>query len=242
VGVRVIAALGVAAVIWGWGVAQYPVLLPGTAVTLSNAGAPHATLVAIVVLFVVAVLVVGPSFALLFSLQGRRLLRADDGGAVLASALRCAARRPGRGRRPGRRRCPRPRPRRPPRPLSPSVRRVRAPSTSHCQPSRRAAITRSAIMSIAVSRSRSSQSVPNGRRYRTWYCRAPPMVSCELADPFGHSRPRLTGVSGSPSIWTTLPSLTYTFCPQPTAQYGQADLVTVSASRTRGPAARCARS
>ena len=44
-GVRVIAALGVAAVIWGWGVAQYPVLLPGTAVTLSNAGAPHATLV-----------------------------------------------------------------------------------------------------------------------------------------------------------------------------------------------------
>ncbi len=29
-GVRVLAALGVAAVIWGWGVAQYPVLLPGT--------------------------------------------------------------------------------------------------------------------------------------------------------------------------------------------------------------------
>jgi len=48
------------------------------------------------------------------------------------------------------------------------------------------------------------------------------MVSCELADPFGHSRPRLTGESGSPSIWMTLPSLTYTFCPQPTAQYGQA--------------------
>jgi cytochrome bd ubiquinol oxidase subunit II len=85
-GVRVIAALGVAAVIWGWGVAQYPVLLPGTGVTLSNAGAPHATLVAIVVLFVVAVLLVGPSFALLFSLQGRRLLHADDVGTVLAAA------------------------------------------------------------------------------------------------------------------------------------------------------------
>ena len=28
-GVRLIAALGVAAVVWGWGVAQYPVLLPG---------------------------------------------------------------------------------------------------------------------------------------------------------------------------------------------------------------------
>ena len=85
-GVRVIAALGVAAVIWGWGVAQYPVLLPGTGVTLSNAGAPHATLVAIVILFVVAVLLVGPSFALLFSLQGRRLLHADDVGTVLAAA------------------------------------------------------------------------------------------------------------------------------------------------------------
>ena len=85
-GVRVIAALGVAAVIWGWGVAQYPVLLPGTAVTLSNAGAPQTTLVAIVVLFVVAVLIVGPSFALLFSLQGRRLLHADEAGPVLATA------------------------------------------------------------------------------------------------------------------------------------------------------------
>jgi cytochrome d ubiquinol oxidase subunit II len=91
-GVRVIAALGVAAVIWGWGVAQYPVLLPGTAVTLSNAGAPRATLVAIVVLFVAAVLIVGPSFALLFSLQGRRLLYADDdSGAALALQSRPSA-------------------------------------------------------------------------------------------------------------------------------------------------------
>ena len=84
-GVRVIAAAGVAAVIWGWGVAQYPVLLPGTAVTLSNAGAPDTTLAAIVVLFVVAVVIVGPSFALLFWLQGRRLLHTDDGGTVLAT-------------------------------------------------------------------------------------------------------------------------------------------------------------
>ena len=85
-GIRVIAAAGVAAVIWGWGVAQYPVLLPGTAVTLSNAGAPHTTLVAIVVLFVVAVVIVGPSFALLFSLQHRCLLHTDDVGMVLATA------------------------------------------------------------------------------------------------------------------------------------------------------------
>jgi cytochrome d ubiquinol oxidase subunit II len=86
-GVRVLAAAGVTAVIWGWGVAQYPVLLPGTAVTLSNAGAPDSTLAAIVVLSVAAVVIVGPSFALLFSLQGRRLLHADDAGTVLATAL-----------------------------------------------------------------------------------------------------------------------------------------------------------
>ena len=77
-GVRGIAALGVAAVVWGWGVAQYPVLLPGTTVTLSNAGAPDDTLVAIVVLFIVAVLLIGPAFILLYSLQSRRLLGADE--------------------------------------------------------------------------------------------------------------------------------------------------------------------
>jgi cytochrome d ubiquinol oxidase subunit II len=76
-GVRVIAALGVAAVIWGWGVAQYPTLLPGTTVTLSNAGAPDSTLAAVVVVFIAAVLLVGPSFALLYTMQGRRVLHAD---------------------------------------------------------------------------------------------------------------------------------------------------------------------
>ena len=76
--IRVIAALGVAAVVWGWGVAQYPVLLPGTTVTLSNAGAPDSTLVAIVVLAIIAALLIGPPFALLYILQGRRLLGAGE--------------------------------------------------------------------------------------------------------------------------------------------------------------------
>jgi len=93
-GVRVIAALGVAAVVWGWGVAQYPVLLPGTAVTLTNAGAPYTTLTAIVWLFVAAVVLVGPSFALLFWLQGRRLLHADEVGTVLATAPAYQTQRP----------------------------------------------------------------------------------------------------------------------------------------------------
>ena len=73
-GIRGIAALGVTAVVWGWGVAQYPVILPGTSVTLSNAGAPDATMIAIIVVFIVAVVLVGPSFALLYALQGRHLL------------------------------------------------------------------------------------------------------------------------------------------------------------------------
>jgi cytochrome bd ubiquinol oxidase subunit II len=73
-GIRVIAALGVAAVIWGWGVAQYPVLLPGTAVTLTTAGATQATFLALVVVDIAAVILVVPSFAPLFALLRRRML------------------------------------------------------------------------------------------------------------------------------------------------------------------------
>lgn len=79
-GTRVIAALGVAAVIWGWGVAQYPVLLPGTGVTLTNAGATQATYVAVTVVTVAAVILVVPSFALLYVLQGRRVLGGGEHG------------------------------------------------------------------------------------------------------------------------------------------------------------------
>ncbi len=73
-GLRTLSVLGVAAVVFGWGIAQSPVLLPGTALTLTTASAPHSVLVTIVVIFVVAALLVGPSFLLLFSLQGRQLL------------------------------------------------------------------------------------------------------------------------------------------------------------------------
>ncbi len=101
-GIRVIAALGVAAVIWGWGVARYPVLLPGTGVTLANAGAPHSTMVAIVVLSAAAVLIIGPSFALLFRLQGSRLLSADEQSAHAAGvpASGIGQQAPAQSRRP----------------------------------------------------------------------------------------------------------------------------------------------
>jgi cytochrome d ubiquinol oxidase subunit II len=94
-GLRVIAAAGVAAVIWGWGVAQYPDLLPGTAVTLSNAGAPDATLDAIVILFLVAAAVIGPPFVLLFFLHNRGLLGPAEPGPGIE--------RDGSGSRPGNR-------------------------------------------------------------------------------------------------------------------------------------------
>jgi hypothetical protein len=72
--------------VWGWGVAQYPVLLPGTDVTLTNAGAPPATYTATIVVFIAAVILVGPSFGLLFALQSRRLLGGGEHGAPPAAA------------------------------------------------------------------------------------------------------------------------------------------------------------
>jgi cytochrome d ubiquinol oxidase subunit II len=74
---RPLSVLGVAAVVWGWGVAQYPALLPGTGLTLTSGAAPHSILVTVVVIFVVAALLVGPSFLLLYSLHGRQLLEGE---------------------------------------------------------------------------------------------------------------------------------------------------------------------
>ena len=76
-GLRALSVLGVAAVVFGWGVAQYPVLLPGTGLTLTTASAPHSVLVTVVVVFVAAVLLVVPSFLLLFSLHGQAAARGE---------------------------------------------------------------------------------------------------------------------------------------------------------------------
>jgi len=75
---RPLSVLGTAAVVWGWGVAQYPALLPGTSLTLTSGAAPHSVLVTVVVVFVAAALLVGPSFLLLFSLHGRQLLEGEN--------------------------------------------------------------------------------------------------------------------------------------------------------------------
>jgi cytochrome d ubiquinol oxidase subunit II len=72
-GARVLAVGAVAAVVWGWGVAQHPYLLPQT-LTISQAAAPSATLTSLLVIFGAAVLLVLPAIGLLFTLAQRSLV------------------------------------------------------------------------------------------------------------------------------------------------------------------------
>ena len=72
---RLLAMGAVATVVLGWGVAQYPYILP-TSMTLSAAAAPDATLWSVVVVFLVAAVVILPSLGLLYYLDQRDLLAA----------------------------------------------------------------------------------------------------------------------------------------------------------------------
>jgi cytochrome bd ubiquinol oxidase subunit II len=73
-GVRSLAAGAVASVIWAWGVAQHPYLLPQT-LTIDDAAAPGDALTGLLIVFGVAVLVVLPSIGLLFTLAQRDLVQ-----------------------------------------------------------------------------------------------------------------------------------------------------------------------
>jgi cytochrome bd ubiquinol oxidase subunit II len=75
-GVRPLAIGAVVAVIWGWGAAQYPYLLPQTLTIEEGAGASE-TLTAVLVVFGIAVVVVLPALALLFVLDQRSLLEEE---------------------------------------------------------------------------------------------------------------------------------------------------------------------
>jgi cytochrome bd ubiquinol oxidase subunit II len=68
--IRPLAALAVAAVLAGWGVAQYPYLL-GDHLSLTAAAAPTSTMNALGVVAVLAAVLVGPSLAWLFLLTHR---------------------------------------------------------------------------------------------------------------------------------------------------------------------------
>jgi cytochrome d ubiquinol oxidase subunit II len=72
-GARLLAMGAVAAVVLGWGVAQYPYILP-TSMKLSDAAAPDPTLWSVVIVFVIAAVVILPSLGLLYYLDQRDLL------------------------------------------------------------------------------------------------------------------------------------------------------------------------
>ena len=78
------AALAVAAVVGGWGLAQNPTLLPGLSV--KQAAAPHDTLVAVVVAVLVGAVILFPSLALLFRLVLGGTLDHGAGGAPRRAA------------------------------------------------------------------------------------------------------------------------------------------------------------
>ena len=70
---RPLAAAAVVAVIWGWGVAQFPYLLP-TSLTISGAAAPPDTLATVIVVFLFAAVLVLPALGLLYWLSQKELL------------------------------------------------------------------------------------------------------------------------------------------------------------------------
>jgi len=90
---RVSAALAVTAIVAGWAFAQKPRFLPG--LTVGEAAAGHATLVAVVIAVAAGGLVVLPSLALLFTL----LLRGDLDAAQQPAPAEVHARRARRGGR-----------------------------------------------------------------------------------------------------------------------------------------------
>jgi cytochrome d ubiquinol oxidase subunit II len=73
---RPLAAGAVVAVIWGWGVAQFPYLLPES-LRIDQAAAPDATMTMVFIVFAAAAVVVLPSLALLYTLAQRDLLESD---------------------------------------------------------------------------------------------------------------------------------------------------------------------
>ena len=73
---RPLAAGAVIAVVWGWGVAQFPYLLP-TSLRIDQAAAPDATMTIVFIVFAVAAVVVLPSLGLLYTLAQKDLLESE---------------------------------------------------------------------------------------------------------------------------------------------------------------------
>jgi cytochrome d ubiquinol oxidase subunit II len=74
---RGLSIAAVTAVIWAWGVAQRPYLLPDS-LTVNQAAAPSATLDSVFIVFAAAVLLVVPAVVLLVILQQRQVLGQEE--------------------------------------------------------------------------------------------------------------------------------------------------------------------
>jgi cytochrome bd ubiquinol oxidase subunit II len=73
---RPLAAGAVVSVVWGWGVAQFPYLLP-TSLRIDQAAAPDPTLTIVFIVFAAAAVLVLPSLGLLYTLSQRDLLEPE---------------------------------------------------------------------------------------------------------------------------------------------------------------------
>jgi cytochrome d ubiquinol oxidase subunit II len=74
---RPLAAGAVIAVLWGWGVAQFPYMLP-TSLRIDEAAAPAPTLDVVFVVFAAAAVLVLPALGLLYVLSQRDLLEEGE--------------------------------------------------------------------------------------------------------------------------------------------------------------------
>jgi cytochrome d ubiquinol oxidase subunit II len=75
-GLRVLAIGAVVAVVWGWGVAQFPYLLPET-LTISDGASASETLTQVLIVFGVAVVTVLPALGFLYTLAQRSMLEEE---------------------------------------------------------------------------------------------------------------------------------------------------------------------
>jgi len=77
-GTRPLAVGAVVAIIWGWGVAQFPYLFPET-LKISEGAAPSDTLTMVLIVFGIAVVLVLPALALLYTLAQRDIVTEGEG-------------------------------------------------------------------------------------------------------------------------------------------------------------------
>jgi len=83
-GLRVVAAVGVGALVWAWAIAQYPYLLPFRLTIAQGAGSPT-TMKWLLGWFIVVLVTVIPMLIVLFTLDQRGHLGEDPGTSRLAA-------------------------------------------------------------------------------------------------------------------------------------------------------------